>query len=67
MRGINKEAPVKCSKRITINADSKKVWTVMTNIDNWATWQTDIKKSLNRNLEISRQKWLDLLKKECEK
>jgi uncharacterized protein YndB with AHSA1/START domain len=144
MTSINNNAPVKCSKTITINADSKKVWSVLTNIDNWATWQTDIskpklngelkpettfdwktggakihstlhtvnpnsqfgwtgktfgmfaihnwtltetngktivevnesmqgflaelfKKSFNKNLETGMQKWLDLLKKECEK
>lgn len=44
MRSINQNAPVKCSKTITINADGKKVWAIMTNIDNWATWQTDISK-----------------------
>ncbi|MBD3630038.1 SRPBCC family protein [Cyclobacterium sp.] len=44
MKSINKNAPVKCSKTITINASSKKVWEIITNIDNWATWQTDISK-----------------------
>jgi uncharacterized protein YndB with AHSA1/START domain len=42
MKSINNTAPVQCSKTITINASSEKVWAVMTNIDNWATWQTDI-------------------------
>jgi len=52
MRSINNNAPVKCSKKITINADSKKVWTVMTDIDNWATWQTAISKpKLNGELK----------------
>jgi len=144
MKSINNNAPVKCSKTIIINASSEKVWAVMTNIDNWASWQTDIsksklngelqpettfdwvsggvkirstlhtvepfknfgwtgkafgmfaihnwtlretngetmvsvdesmegffaklfKKSFNRNLEKGMQKWLDLLKQECEK
>jgi len=144
MRSINYNAPVKCSKKITINANSKTVWAILTNIDNWATWQTDIskpklngmlkpettfvwksggakihsilhtvkahsqfgwtgksfgmfaihnwsltdvdgkttvevdesmegflaglfKKSFNKNLEKGVQKWLDLLKQECEK
>ncbi len=44
MQSIDNNAPVKCTKIITINADSKKVWAVLTNIDNWATWQTDISK-----------------------
>jgi hypothetical protein len=42
MKSINYNAPVKCSKTITINANSEKVWQVMTNIDKWATWQTEI-------------------------
>lgn len=144
METINNNAPVKCSKTITINASSEKVWAVMTNINNWANWQTDIsnpkingelnpnttfdwksggakihstlhtvepfknfgwtgetfgifaihswsftetngqtevsvdesmegflakllKKSFNKNLEKGMQKWLELLKQECEK
>ncbi|QQS28204.1 MAG: SRPBCC family protein [Sphingobacteriales bacterium] len=39
---INKDAPVKCSKTITINSSVEKVWSILTNIDNWGTWQTDI-------------------------
>ena len=42
MKAINQNAPVKCSKSISINAESKKVWSVMTDIGNWANWQTDI-------------------------
>ena len=42
MKSINNNAPVKCSKTITINASSEKVWKVMTDINNWATWQTEI-------------------------
>lgn len=45
MKSINTNAPVKCSKTITIHAGSEKVWTVMTTINNWANWQTDISKS----------------------
>lgn len=41
-KSINPHAPVKCSKTITIKASAEKVWAVMTNIDHWATWQTDI-------------------------
>ncbi len=52
MKIINTNAPVKCSKTITINASSEKVWTVMTNIDKWATWQTEISNSkLNGELK----------------
>lgn len=42
MKNINENAPVKCSKKITINANSKRVWEVLTNINNWAAWQQDI-------------------------
>jgi len=42
MKNINNNAPVKCSKTITINASSEEVWNVLTKIDNWAIWQTDI-------------------------
>jgi uncharacterized protein YndB with AHSA1/START domain len=52
MKSINHNAPVKCSKTITINASIKKVWAVITNIDNWATWQTEISKpKLNGELK----------------
>jgi len=40
----NPNAPVKCSKRIIINARPERVWAVLTNIDGWAAWQTDISK-----------------------
>lgn len=42
MKTINQNAPIKCKKSITINTDCKKVWSIMTDIDNWASWQTDI-------------------------
>jgi uncharacterized protein YndB with AHSA1/START domain len=52
MRNINIKAPVICSKKITINTDIKKVWAVLTNIDDWAIWQPDIIKSkLNGELK----------------
>lgn len=44
MKNINQKAPVTCSKTITINAGSEKVWKVITNINNWANWQTEITK-----------------------
>lgn len=44
MKSINENAPVKCSKTITIDAPGKTVWAVLSNINNWATWQTDISK-----------------------
>ena len=52
MKSINNNAPVKCSKTISINASSEKVWKIMTHIDNWGTWQTDISKpKLNGELK----------------
>lgn len=52
MTSINKNAPVTCSKTILIDANSQKVWSVLTQIDNWATWQTDISKpKLNGELK----------------
>jgi uncharacterized protein YndB with AHSA1/START domain len=52
MKSINTTAPVKCSKTITIHASSEKVWAVMTDINNWASWQTDISKpKLNGQLK----------------
>jgi hypothetical protein len=42
MKSINNDAPVKCSKVITINASSDKVWSVLTSIDNWTKWQKEI-------------------------
>jgi len=52
MKSINIKAPVKCNKSITIMASSKKVWEILTNINNWNSWQTDISKSkLNGELK----------------
>lgn len=52
MRSINNNAPVKCNKSITINASSEKIWAFITNINDWATWQTDISKpTLNGELQ----------------
>jgi len=45
MISINEKAPVKCSMTITINASSEIVWHVLTDINNWSTWQTDINRS----------------------
>jgi uncharacterized protein YndB with AHSA1/START domain len=42
MKSINANAPVKCTRSITINASQAKVWSVLTNVDKWANWQTDI-------------------------
>jgi len=45
MKSINNNAPVKCSKTILINAKPERVWALLTNIDQWVNWQTDITKS----------------------
>ncbi|RDC62768.1 SRPBCC family protein [Adhaeribacter pallidiroseus] len=42
MKVINPNAPVKCSKSITINTDSKTVWAILTNINHRANWQKEI-------------------------
>ncbi|RDV11911.1 polyketide cyclase/dehydrase [Pontibacter diazotrophicus] len=42
MKGINNSAPAKCSKEIIINASSEKVWAVLTDIDKWTTWNTEV-------------------------
>lgn len=52
MKSINNNAPVKYSKSVNINARIEKVWSVLTDIDNWSSWQSDIKKSkLNGELK----------------
>ncbi len=43
MININSNAPVTCHKSIVINATTLEVWDVLTNINNWASWQTAIK------------------------
>lgn len=45
MKAINNNAPVKCTKTIIIDASNEKVWSIMTNINNWTTWQTEISKA----------------------
>lgn len=42
MKPINNRAPVTCTQTITIQASPEKVWQIMTHINNWATWQTEI-------------------------
>jgi uncharacterized protein YndB with AHSA1/START domain len=42
MKSINHNAPVTCSKEIIINAPGQKVWAVLTDIDKWATWNTEV-------------------------
>lgn len=42
MKHINAVAPVKCSRGILIDASPTNVWAIMTDIDNWTKWQSDI-------------------------
>lgn len=52
MKSINHQAPVVASKSITINTNSEKVWEIMTNINDWPRWQTEISNSkLNGGLQ----------------
>jgi len=45
MKSINDKAPVKCRKTVLINSAPEKVWTILTSIDRWPSWQTDIAKA----------------------
>jgi len=42
MKSINANAPVKHSETITINAKPIIVWQLLTNINEWPSWQKDI-------------------------
>ncbi len=42
MKSINNNAPVKCSKTILVNAGAEEVWQVLTAINDWHAWQTEI-------------------------
>jgi len=42
MKNININAPLVCSKSISIHADAQTVWQVLTNIKHWSDWQKDI-------------------------
>ncbi|GAB2792985.1 hypothetical protein GCM10027275_42470 [Rhabdobacter roseus] len=45
LKNIHAQAPVRCTKEILIDARPEKVWAVLTGIDQWASWQTDIANS----------------------
>lgn len=54
MKEININAPVNCRKTININAPKEIIWELLTDIDNWATWNSSISKArLNGNLEAN--------------
>lgn len=40
---IDQDAPVYCSESIEINADSEKIWRLMSDIENWPVWNNEIK------------------------
>lgn len=44
MKQVNTHAPVVCSKEIQIHASAEHVWSILTNINEWASWQTSITK-----------------------
>lgn len=49
---INRDAPVAIKKEITVNAPIEKVWSVLTDIDNWSKWQSSVTASkLNGELK----------------
>ncbi|MFZ0184603.1 MAG: SRPBCC family protein [Nitrosotalea sp.] len=43
MKNINNDAPLKYCKTILINSSPEKIWAIITNIDQWSRWETDIK------------------------
>jgi hypothetical protein len=52
MKSINEKAPVKCSKEIIINAPQEKVWQVLTSINDWPGWNSEISRAtINGSLE----------------
>ena len=42
MININNSAPVKCNKSITIYANPKRVWEILTDINEWSKWNKKI-------------------------
>ena len=75
MKNINSNAPVQCSKSITFGVYAIHNWT-LTETDGNTIVKVDesmegilarlFRKSFNKNLEKGMQRWLDLLKLECE-
>jgi uncharacterized protein YndB with AHSA1/START domain len=43
VKNINNDAPLKYCKTILINSSPEKIWAIITNIDQWSRWETDIK------------------------
>jgi uncharacterized protein YndB with AHSA1/START domain len=42
---IQIDAPVKASQEVVIEAPAERVWTVLTDIDHWPDWQSDIRQA----------------------
>ncbi len=42
---INQDAPVKSHAEIVINAPTEKVWRLLTSINDWPAWQSDVTES----------------------
>lgn len=45
MRDINPHAPVQSRMSVVINSNSVDVWNILTDIDRWPEWQTNIKRA----------------------
>jgi len=43
VKNINNNAPLKYCKTILINSSPEKIWEVITDINQWTSWETDIK------------------------
>lgn len=43
MRDINRKAPVTCSRTVDINEPARVVWNLITDINKWSEWQTEIR------------------------
>ena len=42
---INEKAPVNAKQRIKIYAPTTKIWSILTEINNWPNWQSSVKKA----------------------
>jgi hypothetical protein len=42
---IESDAPIKASVEIVIQAPAEKVWTILTAVNNWPEWQSDIEEA----------------------
>ncbi|MFX7849619.1 hypothetical protein ABTK11_21155, partial [Acinetobacter baumannii] len=45
MKTINYNAPVQCSKSISITSKASTVWNILTAVNEWPQWQTAIQKA----------------------